>query len=140
MLTRPQPTREGGFTLIELVVALAITFMVVFYTLATFTYQHQTYIAVEQVSETQQNSRAIASLIERDIRNAGYQVPSPAATCGADSNAASDVLYLSDADAIRQIDLVALDELPVGDIVHPQFVLRVLKGYDDFQIARVRRG
>jgi Tfp pilus assembly protein PilW len=104
LLTRDRQRHEGGFSLIELVVAIAITFMIVFYTLATFTYQHQTYINVEQVSETQQNSRAIASLIERDIRNAGYMVPSAAASCGIDSDSAGDRIYLSDADAIRNID------------------------------------
>jgi len=104
LLTHQQPAPEDGFTLVELVVALAITFLVVVYTLSTFTYQHKTYIAVDQVSETQQNSRAIATLIERDIRNAGYQVPSPAATCGVDADDAGDTLYLSDADAIQPVD------------------------------------
>jgi len=96
--------RSAGFSLLELTIAVGITFLIVFFTLATFTYQHQTYINVEQISATQQNGRAIASLIERDIRNAGYLVPVAAAACGVDSNAASDRLYLSDADAIRNID------------------------------------
>lgn len=96
--------RSAGFSLIELLVAIAITFMIVFYTLATFTYQHQTYINVEKISEAQQNSRAIASLIERDLRNAGYMVPPAAAACGVDSDSASDQLFVSDADAIQNID------------------------------------
>ena len=95
---------SGGFSLIELLVAVAITFMIIFYTLTTFTYQHQTYINVDQISETQQNSRAIGSLIERDIRNAGFMVPPNAAACGVDADDASDQLFLSDADAIRNID------------------------------------
>jgi type II secretory pathway pseudopilin PulG len=104
LLNRPRPRHAAGFSLIELLVAVAITFMIVFYTMATFTYQHQTYINVEKISEAQQNSRAIASLIERDIRNAGYLVPAAAAACGVDADSASDQLYLSDADAIRNID------------------------------------
>jgi len=104
LLNQDQQRHAAGFSLIELIVSIAITFLIVFYTLATFTYQHQTYINVEQVSETQQNSRAIASLLERDIRNAGYMVPSAAASCGVDSDSAGDRIYLSDADAIRNID------------------------------------
>jgi len=96
--------KAAGFSLIELLVSVAITFAIIFYTLSTFTFQHQTYINVEQISEAQQNSRAIGSLIERDIRNAGFMVPSTAAACGLDLDDGSDQLFLSDADAIRNID------------------------------------
>lgn len=101
------PARRGaraGFTIIELMVAAATLFVIVAYALATFTYQHQTYVVVDQVSETQQNTRAIASLMERDIRNAGYMVAVEAASCGIDADDSPDVLYLSDADAIRNVD------------------------------------
>jgi type II secretory pathway pseudopilin PulG len=96
--------RREGFTIIELLVASATMFMIIAYTMGTFTFQHQTYVVVDQVSEAQQNTRAIASLLERDARNAGYLVPPSGATCGIDNTGSPDVLYLSDADAIRPPD------------------------------------
>ena len=62
---------KRGFTLIELLVALGLLSVVLLFVFGTFTYQHGTYTVVDQVSEAQQNSRAIARLIERDVRNAG---------------------------------------------------------------------
>jgi len=85
-------------------VTVALTFVIIGFTLSTFTYQHQTYVVVDQVSETQQNTRAVASLLERDARSAGYLVPNSGATCGIDNTGSPDVLYLSDADAIRPPD------------------------------------
>ena len=104
MLNRDSTAPTAGFTLIELVVSLAAMFIIVGYLMGTFTFQHQTYVVVDQVSETQQNTRAIAALLERDVRNAGYMVPSAAATCGIDNSDAPDLLFTSDAEAIRPID------------------------------------
>jgi prepilin-type N-terminal cleavage/methylation domain-containing protein len=96
--------RNDGFTLIELMVSAAAMGIVIFYALGTFTVQHQTYVVVDQVSETQQNSRAIAGMIERDLRNAGYLVPATAAVCGFDDTDGPDILVMSDTDAIKQVD------------------------------------
>ncbi len=105
MLTR----RERGFSLIELLVAIGVMGVVVLYALGTFTYQHQTYVVVDQVSEVQQNIRAAASLIERDLRSAGYMVPPEAAACGADNTASADSLFTSDTDAILTVDALPAD-------------------------------
>jgi len=96
--------RNAGFTLVELMVSAAAMAIVIFYTLGTFTVQHQMYTVVDQVSETQQNSRAIAGMIERDLRGAGYLVSPTAAVCGFDDTDGPDILVLSDTDAIRQVD------------------------------------
>ena len=96
--------RNAGFTLIELMVSAAAMAIVIFYTLGTFTVQHQTYTVVDQVSETQQNSRAIAGMIERDLRGAGYLVSPTAAVCGFDDTDGPDILVVSDTDAIKQVD------------------------------------
>lgn len=98
------PRRSAGFSLIELMVATLIMGMVIVFVLGMFTVQHQTYMVVDQVAETQQNSRAIAGLVERDIRNAGYKVHSQGAACGVDSTSAPDILFLSDAGAIAAVD------------------------------------
>ena len=99
---------KRGFTLIELMVALGLLSIVLMFVFDTFSYQHATYTVVDQVSEAQQNSRAIARLIERDIRNAGYLVPAGAAACGVDNTNAPDMLFVSDTDAI-----LPADQLPV---------------------------
>lgn len=93
-------TRQNGFTLVELMVAVALLAIVVFYLLQTFTIQHRTYVVVDQVTEVQQNSRVIGSLVERDLRHAGFMVPEALSACGVDSTSGPDVLYVSDADAI----------------------------------------
>ena len=66
---------EAAFTLVELMVAMALMVVVVMWLTQTFTVQHRTYTVVEQVTETQQNSTAIAALIEREIRASGFLVP-----------------------------------------------------------------
>jgi len=65
--------------------------------------QQKTYVVVDQVTEAQQNLRAVSSLIERDIRLAGYMVPRHAALCGYDNLNIPDRLYVSNADAIRSV-------------------------------------
>ncbi|MFP8881070.1 MAG: PilW family protein [Myxococcota bacterium] len=97
-------SRNAGFSIIELLVALGAMAVVIVMALGAFTYQHQTYLVVEQVSEAQQNSRAIVSLVERDLRNAGYMVSPEAAVCGVDNTGSADLLFVSDADAILPVD------------------------------------
>lgn len=94
--------------MIELVVALGLLSVVLLFVFNTFSYQQATYTVVDQVSETHQNSQAIARLIERDARHAGYLVPPGAAACGVDSTSAADILFVSDTDAI-----LPADQLPV---------------------------
>lgn len=110
MLSARQSRRLAGFSLIELVVAVGALGLVVFFTLGSFTAQHHTYVVVDQVSEAQQNTRAIAALLERDTRNAGYMVSDGASVCGVDRDDGPDDLYLSDADAILAIDLLSDDD------------------------------
>jgi prepilin-type N-terminal cleavage/methylation domain-containing protein len=92
--------RREGFTLIELLVATAVLGVVMIYLMQTFTVQQRTYQVVDQVTEAQQNLRAIGALVERDVRQAGFMVPDGAAVCAVDSTNAPDVLYVSDAGAI----------------------------------------
>jgi prepilin-type N-terminal cleavage/methylation domain-containing protein len=92
--------RRDGFTLIELLVATAVLAVVMVYLTQTFTVQQRTYQVVDQVTEAQQNLRAIGALLERDVRMAGFMVPDGGAVCAVDSTNAPDVLYVSDAGAI----------------------------------------
>lgn len=92
--------RSGGFTLVELLISVAVMGIVVMYLMQTFTTQQRTYVVVDQVTEVQQNLRAIGDLLEREVRLAGFMVDEAGAVCGVDSTGASDVLFLSDGSAI----------------------------------------
>ena len=60
-------------------------------------------MVVDQVTEAQQNLRAVADLIERDVRRAGYMVPPHAAICGYDQTAGPDTLFVTNADVLRSV-------------------------------------
>ena len=95
--------RREGFTLIELLIASAILLLVMVYVTQAFTVQQKTYVVVDQVTEAQQNLRAVADLVERDVRRGGYLVPSQAAICGHDATTGADRLYVSNADVMRTV-------------------------------------
>jgi prepilin-type N-terminal cleavage/methylation domain-containing protein len=95
--------RKDGYSLIELMVTAAILLIVMVGITRAFTTQHQAYIVVDQVTEAQQNLRAVADLIERDLRRSGYMVPRHGAVCAYDRTNAPDVLFVSNADAIRSV-------------------------------------
>jgi len=98
---------RAGFTLIELLISVAILGIVSVYMFESFAVNQRAYTVIDQVAESQQNVRAIADLVERDLRHAGLMVPEGAAVCGLDDDAAPDVLYVSDANAIDPDDDVA---------------------------------
>lgn len=101
------PAGPAGFTLIELLISVAILGIVSVYMFESFAVNQRAYTVIDQVAESQQNVRAIADLLERDLRHAGLMVPEGAAVCGVDDDAAPDLLYVSDANAIDPGDDVA---------------------------------
>jgi hypothetical protein len=60
-------------------------------------------VVVDQVTEAQQNLRAVSDLVDHDVRMAGYMVPRQAAVCGHDATTGPDQLFLSNADVIRTV-------------------------------------
>ena len=92
--------RIQGFTLIELLIAMGVLAVISVYLLETFTVNNRNYVALDQAIEAQQNMRAIADLVERDVRHAGFMVPEGASICGIDSTNGPDTLYVSDHEAI----------------------------------------
>jgi len=88
--------RNSGFTIIELMIASAILAIVMVFTMQIFTVNNRTYIKIDSVVDTQQSVRAVASVLERDLRHAGMMVPEGAAVCGVDNDDAPDLLYISD--------------------------------------------
>ena len=73
---------QGGFTLIELMLAVTMLSIVMYLTLDSLTRQQKTSIVTDQIVEVQNNVRAISSLIEREIRMAGFMVPNAVGVCG----------------------------------------------------------
>ncbi len=61
-----------GFTLVELLVALAATSILAACIYATYVTQLRSHITQKQTVEMQQNLRAAMQLIEREVRMAGY--------------------------------------------------------------------
>ncbi len=98
---RHQKRFTSGFTLIELLVSFAVLGVVSLYLTDMLTRQSRAYTVVDQVTEVQQNVRAIAHLMEREVRSTGYLAPEAAAVCGLDRTAGPDILFLTDAPAMR---------------------------------------
>src|SRR3989339_279506 len=64
--------REMGFTLVELLVSMAIAGIVMASIYSSYYSQQKAYVIQEQVAGMQQNLRAAMYHLERDIRMAGY--------------------------------------------------------------------
>jgi prepilin-type N-terminal cleavage/methylation domain-containing protein len=64
-----------GFTIVELMVALVLSFILVGAIYRTFTSQQKAYTVQDQIAETQQNARMAMNILVRDIRMAGYGMP-----------------------------------------------------------------
>jgi prepilin-type N-terminal cleavage/methylation domain-containing protein len=91
---------KRGFTLIELLISMGVLAVISVYLLETFTVNNRNYATLDQTIEAQQSMRAIADLIERDVRHTGFMIPEGSAICGIDSTSAPDALYVSDHEAI----------------------------------------
>ena len=65
-------SKEHGFTLVELLVAMAITAVVMAAVYTLYKTQQDSYIAQDQVVEMQQNVRASLYQMARDMRMAGF--------------------------------------------------------------------
>jgi len=63
---------DAGFTIVELLVALAISMIVLVLIFMTFKSQHDSYIVQTQVAVTLQNARAAMHILTRDIQMVGF--------------------------------------------------------------------
>ena len=80
-------SKESGFTLVEIMIAMLISGIVMTSIYSAFQSQQNTYIAQEQVAEMQQNIRAGLNIMMKEIRMAGYD---PTENAGATITAASN--------------------------------------------------
>jgi type IV pilus assembly protein PilW len=70
-------SNKKGFTLVELLIAMAISGIVAGAIFTAFQSQQKSYLVQEQVAEMQQNLRAAMDIMVRDIRMAGYSQGAP---------------------------------------------------------------
>jgi type IV pilus assembly protein PilW len=71
-----------GFSLVELLVAMAMTGVVMAAVFKVYKTQQDSYLAQEQVAEMQQNSRRAKYIMAREIRMAGYDPTAAGAVFG----------------------------------------------------------
>jgi type IV pilus assembly protein PilW len=90
-LKRP---KEGGFTLVELMVSLAMTAFLVGAIYLTFGVQRQRFATEEQIIDIQQNGRMAMELLSREVRMAGFWgCSSPGVFTNTLRGQATDILY-----------------------------------------------
>ena len=70
--SRPYLGNTAGFTLVELMITLVISGFIVAAIYSAYVTQQRVYLAQEQVAEMQQNIRAAADILTREVRMAGY--------------------------------------------------------------------
>lgn len=114
-------SKEHGFTMVELLVAMAITAVVMAAVYSLYKTQQDSYIAQDQVVEMQQNVRASLYQMARDLRMAGFnpqrapnvggfltQLPDDGS--GTTTTNATNIAFTIDQDSNGVIDVDANDE------------------------------
>lgn len=86
-----------GFTLIEILVVLALTGIVLSAIYSAFQSQHKTFIMQESMAEMQQNLRAATYMLTTEIRMAGYD-PTDNANAGIVSIGSGEINFTKDLD------------------------------------------
>jgi hypothetical protein len=90
----------------EVMVSAAVLGVIMFYLTDMLVQQSRTYAVVDDVHEAQQNLRAVADLLEREVRSTGMLVREGGAICGIDNGAGgSDLLFVTDADVMDPTDV-----------------------------------
>jgi prepilin-type N-terminal cleavage/methylation domain-containing protein len=92
---------NSGFTLIEILIAMAIFGVVIAQAFAVFMSQHAVYMGTERSIEVQEDARLVADAVLTEIRMAGYMVPRVAGIASVDGgNSDADLLCTSDSNVI----------------------------------------
>lgn len=88
---------RAGFSLIELMISLAIVAIVTSQLLLSFSEQHRSYVEQDDLNYTQQDVRVLTDAILADLRMAGFMVPREYGVGSIDgSTTGPDVLCTSD--------------------------------------------
>jgi prepilin-type N-terminal cleavage/methylation domain-containing protein len=122
---------ESGFTMIELLVALAIVAILTSQLFLVFQTQKQAYLNNSRVLDVQEDARLVVDLITADARMAGYMVPRIAGVASVDGGTGgSDSLCVSDWSLIDDSTLGGVSDhftnAHVGSLTTTQVVLTSL--------------
>lgn len=101
-MSRAGRATSAGFTLIEMMISVAVLAIITVYTTGLLIQQSRGYEIVEDVSGAQQAERAVGDLLERDVLATGMLVRAGAVISGFDNTLpeGTDVLCVTDPDAI----------------------------------------
>jgi len=86
---------ECGFSLVELVISLAITLIFLVVVIKMFTIQRIAYNSQEQITDLQQNIRSSMDALSRELRMAGYMV---VGTTTIKTSGTNTITFLGDVD------------------------------------------
>jgi type IV pilus assembly protein PilW len=87
-----------GFTLLELIIAMALGLIVFASVATTFTSQTRAYSAQEQINQMEQNARGALDIMSREIKMAGYK-PNGGSVSGVVSYTATSLTIQADLNA-----------------------------------------
>jgi len=96
---------EGGFSLVELMIAILITVLIMAGVYTTFVVQQRSFTSQDQVAETQGSSKIAFDMLVNDIRNTGYGYPDDEAP---QINGLSGALTINDAVGPNGSDTITL--------------------------------
>ena len=116
---------ERGFTILELVVALAISLVLMGIAVKIFLVQQKAYNVQEQLSEMQQNIRAAMDIIVRETKMAGYDATGSGGFDGIGNNSSATSIQI-----LADLDGTETTTGPNEDITYKYY------GDPDFQIKR----
>ena len=138
----PNSRRVTGFSLVELMVALALSLILLAGVLAIFASSRTTYETTDRLARLQENGRFALDLIVRDLRSAGYAGCSKAAPFTNMLNQETNVMR-NFAIAVQGYDAQATDWSPaldatvIADAEVGNDVLVVRRPRGDFEPVRV---
>lgn len=122
---------ENAFTLVELLVAMAITLVVMSAIFMTFKSQQDSYVIQDQVTRMQQNLRGAMYLMTRDIQMAGYYTSFDTSSCltdwdddGNDDSGYRPLIYARD-----NVTSATVNDKDVKDDTD---IIVIIKGSQDF--------
>lgn len=87
---------QRGFTLIELMVAMVVSALLIGMILSIFTRMSMAYRAQQNIAELQQTLAAAEEMIQRDARQAGYQIPDGFRWAGTPKTTTTQALQIID--------------------------------------------
>lgn len=109
---------EGGFTLLEVLMALVITTFVVAPTFLLLLTQNRSYTAEREVIDLHREAQVALDILARDLRMLGYGVPTAAdrITAAAASGLTGTANFASVSTTLRAIVAAGATSLPVNDV------------------------